>query len=123
MLTERQINRQTERRIVTITEVNVPERKVVARDEYGGTLPIGMFLTGDIVTVPAPGERWVAERHGNQFILSLRVADEIANLEPGDVQIKASGNVYIEGTEVLINGAEGGGGGGGASRAFSILMG
>jgi hypothetical protein len=106
MLGERQFNRETEERAIRIEEVNVIEHYIVGRDEWNTPIRLSFHFVDSVVSVPQVGETWTAVRKGASWFLSRNGSsgNNIEGLSPGDKKLAASGDLYLEGNEVKING-------------------
>jgi hypothetical protein len=109
---DRELRQYIEERIVEIREVNMPQQKIVVRDQFGSILYISLHLLEPHVAIPKVGELWTARRQGVDWILNRRretgeEAKSIATLEPGDHRIESLNNVYIHGKNVIIGSEEG----------------
>lgn len=107
---DRQLRRFLETRVVTINEVDMSQYFVTATDQYGTRLHVSMHLTdGGVTSIPAPNEIWTIGRSGNEWFLEKKSDDgteltNITDLSPGDKRIEASGNLYLNSPNLLVNG-------------------
>lgn len=109
-LSDRQIRRQIETRTAIITEINIPSNAITVRDQFGTTLSISMNFTNGIISVPQIGEAWTIQRKNSDWYLASKQtsSDEYAKgysgLLPGDKRIEAPGDLYLDASEIKING-------------------
>lgn len=98
MISDRQIRRVTEERIVIIDEVNTTNGHISMTDQYGTTLYASLDFMQPVVVVPQIGETWVAERRNTSWYLKRKQqrASDMATLNPGDVLIQATGTLRIQ---------------------------
>src|SRR3954470_22278265 len=89
MLSDREIRRMTEQRIVIIDEVNVENNHVTMRDQYDTLLYASLDFSSPIITVPAQGETWIAERTNTSWRLIKKniTSDALTHLDPGSTFI------------------------------------
>lgn len=110
MLSDRQIRRVTEQRVVVIDEVNIANNHISARDQYGTTLMLSFDSSQPVVVIPKQGESWIVERYNTTWKLKQRQQSGDSNINAdivvqGDtVTINADDSVNINGTTVLVNG-------------------
>jgi hypothetical protein len=98
-----------EQRIVKVTEVNAANHRVVVEDNYGTILYITLHLQDAIVSMPVPGEKWVAERQGVDWFLEKRVesGDEttpLTSMAPGDKRVEANTTLHLNAPKISIQG-------------------
>lgn len=106
-------NKQVQRIVLRIDEVDIPSRAVHGYDK-SNVLVVATFreTPNGILAVPAQNERWIAQREGMgqwRLIGRLDSADQQTwaetNLGPGDMRIEAD-NIWFTGT---VHGITGGG--------------
>jgi microcystin-dependent protein len=101
---DRNVRYATETRVIRITEVNTTNRMVIGSDDYGTTVYVSMHLLDPVLVLPKPGEYWLVDRAGSDWLLSKRIDPEsLQDLNPGDVKI-AGETIHLKG-DVLINGS------------------
>lgn len=107
-MNERQLQRESEIRYVTIREVNPAERYIEVYDGTGTGMRISMHDLDPLTVIPAPGEVWVVSRRGYDWYLEHQIDDgspvPVTALSPGDRRISTSGKIYLQGSDVVING-------------------
>lgn len=98
MLSDRQIRRVTEERIVIIDEVNTGTGHISMQDQYGSTIFASLDFSQPVLVVPQVGETWVAERRNINWYLKRKQQrpSDMAELNPGDVVIQATGTLKIK---------------------------
>lgn len=102
---DRQLRRFLEQRVVTITDVDMTNMFVSARDQYGMMLQVSMHLTdGGITTIPAKDEIWVVDRSGNEWFLDKKADSTVTELSPGDKRIDTAGDLYLDASSIFVNG-------------------
>ena len=112
-----QIQRDSEPRFMTVTEVNTAERYVAGTDNFGSALRISLHVHDPLIAVPVVGEVWLLQRKGHDWLLWKQAETGGADsgyegLDPGDrqlsapgtVHVSAGGNVEFAADEVLVNG-------------------
>jgi hypothetical protein len=117
-ITDRAQARNSEWRVVTITEVNTSTQHFAAQDQYGTQILLTLH-GGVIQEIPTVGERWYVSRQGSDWRLEnrLELPDTklpITSMSPGDVRVEASGAIFLYGTDLQFNDGPVGSGGGGA---------
>lgn len=108
MVTDRQFRRQTEKRVVRVSEVNTVENAIYAQDQYGGEIQVSVHFDGTIVSVPQVGEIWTVARDGNDWFLDKQAGTSIGNLEdlePGD-RVISGARVVIQTDEMHLGGTK-----------------
>lgn len=96
-----------ERRIV-IDEVNTAQSWIVGIGAHGERIRASYFLQPPLLSVPAQGETWTVTQYVSEWRLDRKVEQQetrpATTLQEGDRRLEASGNIYIDGAEVHING-------------------
>lgn len=100
----------TEKRTVSIVDVDMTNYLVHGRDQFGTLLQISFHLSDTMTSIPAMGETWTVERQGSLWFLDMRGDDgseatSLTDLGPGDRRIDTSGTVWINGNAVNVNGS------------------
>lgn len=80
-LTDRQIRRMSEERIVVIDDVNIATKYVSMRDQYGTSLQASMDFSSPVITIPSPGEIWTAERRNTNWYLKHKQSPSTVYLQ------------------------------------------
>lgn len=106
-LSDRQIRRQTEERVVKITEVNTDTGYVGMLDQYGTQLRASLDFSTPLIAIPAIGDTWIAQRRSTSWYLvrQSNIVSELSAYGPGDRSLIAPGNLNLAGQNVTINGA------------------
>lgn len=100
----RDMRRETEQRTMVIQEVNMNTGIILARDNFGTLTSLSIHANPAITTIPAIGEEWIVSRKGINWFIDKRVDEDTSDLSPGDRRIKTSGNIHLEGNDILVNG-------------------
>jgi hypothetical protein len=99
----------TDMRRVAIREVNMEANYVTAEDAFGASFQISVDFHAPVVAIPVPGEMWLISKRGHDYYLERKLESgeeelSIESLQPGDRRILTTGTIYLEGTDVRING-------------------
>lgn len=103
----RRANTNSEFRRVRIVEVNPANRYVLARDFYDRDYQISFDFHGSVIHIPAKDEIWLIKSYQTEWRLDRKLeGNTIEELAQGDKALKADGKLYLDGTQVLINGRD-----------------
>lgn len=99
-----------EQRIVTVTEVNPINHRVIVQDSYGTLLYVTLHLQNTIVTMPVIGEKWIAERQGIDWFLEKRAESgnettPLTGMSAGDKRIETTGTLFLNAPAIILSGA------------------
>jgi len=96
----RAADRNSDWRIVRISEVDPEQNVIQAEDDYGTVLMINTWNMPTLLQIPVVEELWVVRRRGNDWILESRydpddVQNPLTSLKAGDARIDIPGTLYI----------------------------
>jgi len=100
---DRATRQQVEERVATIKEVDMAQRKIVVEDQFGTVIYISLQFVDPLFVAPVAKEIWTIKRSGGDWFLGKRQM-AVEKLMPGDTLLQTTGNFYIEGDTVYING-------------------
>lgn len=101
-LTDRQIRRQTEFRTAVVTDIDMVNRRITLRDQYGSILYASLVFSDSILTVPKFGEVWSVQRQNTDWHLTKKQDNiDYTDLEPGDKVIKTD-NFIVQGNRLTL---------------------
>jgi hypothetical protein len=101
--------RATEYRHVIIREVNTTTQVIIGETSQGDKLELSFSFHPPVTAIPIPGEIWTIRRDSADWRLDEKIDNKtllypISALLPGDRRLETSGDIYIQGKTVTING-------------------
>jgi len=97
--------------VLEILDVDIPTRQAHCFDKTKASL-VASFIEspGGLLRIPSQGERWTAKRQGWIWHLEAKL-DKLEDhafaqdsMAPGDLRLQSSGNMFVQGTRVEMNG-------------------
>jgi len=103
----RALRNATEQRVVTIKEINMDRKWIVAEDNFQTTIYISMHFNNPLVAIPQVGDIWIVARQGIDWYLEKRQdtgAEPVSldQLQSGDQRIHSDNDLHLN-TEGSLN--------------------
>lgn len=101
-ITDRQIRRTNEQRVVKIDDVNMPKDHISMVDQFGTQLQAIIHFADPVTVIPRPGEHWIAERRGADWYLTKKATNNTLRVfAPGDVIV--NGDLFSKSIQGIVN--------------------